>query len=217
MEMFLYLFGNVTSPFEDVPCECRYAILHNVNIHHVGADVDEGNNLSSFHRIIGLIHVFERKSVDVHNHGGQSGLQEDGQIIVNDILLGGNQNNIHEFVVSLIGPENLEIDIHITGVKRDVSFSFPLDRFREFVFRDDGKVNLLNDYRMTGNRSHDFLGPDFETFDQIADRIHDDHRIHERPIHNGLGWDIRQSTVDQSVTSFRLGKFHNLNGTRTDV
>ena len=160
------------------------------------ADVHERHGLAARGVVVRLERVLhrERRHVDRHRH--EARLVDHLHVVVDQVLLRRDQQDLHLAVV-VAAAEDLEVEVHLVHVERDVLLGLPADLLVELLAAHRGKAHLLHDHRVPRHRGGDVLRLDLPVVDRLADRLGDRARVQERALHDRLGGNARDAEMRQ--------------------
>jgi len=136
--------------------------------------------------------VLDREGRDVDRDGVQPGLADDLDVVVDQVLLGRDEEHVH-LPLLRIRRQDLEVEVDLVHVERDVLLGLPLDLPLELLATHLREVDPLDDDRMTGHGGGDVLAPDTTVGDRLANRLDDRARIQECALDDRLGSERRLS------------------------
>src|SRR5438552_17045943 len=86
--------------------------IHDVAIHHAGAQVQQRDHLARRRLVVVLVAVLQREGINVHNSRSSSCHREYVGVVENLVLLDGDEKNVHLRTACVFG-ENLVVEIHV--------------------------------------------------------------------------------------------------------
>ena len=139
-------------------------------------------------------------------------------VVVDQVLLRGDEQDLHLALV-VAAAEDLEVEVHLVHVERDVLLRLPADLLVELLAAHRGQAHLLHDHRVTRHRRGDVLRLDLAVLDRLADRLGDRARVQERALHDRLGGHVRHAEMRQleSARADLLRQLDGLDRRRSDV
>ncbi|MFN7974520.1 MAG: hypothetical protein U0166_19575 [Acidobacteriota bacterium] len=186
-ELLLDGLGVLVAAHGDVAPEARHALLDDVDVHHRGADVDEGDDLVVLGRVVLLVSVLEREGVDVHDDGVLPRLGDDARVVVDLLFLHRDEQDVH--VLGAAGALPLEdavVQVDVLDVERDVLLRFPVDGLVELASLIFGKAIFL---MMTAWPDREVVtsGLLLPAFEALLDGVDHGRRVHDAAVDDGLG------------------------------
>jgi hypothetical protein len=219
VQLFLHRLGVGIAAHRDVACEDRLIAGNDVDVDRAGAGVEQHDHGAGFQPVVDLVGVLQREGVDIHDYRQASGLGDDAGIVGDLFLLRRHQQDVHgaRRLLARAGVENLVVEIHVLDVERDVLLRFPVDGLGELGLGHDRQVDLLDDDRVAGERSGDFLGLERLVLENTADRVGDRGAVDDRPVDDAVGRH-RLDRKGHDLETLADGlEFDGLDGARSDV
>ena len=131
--------------------------------------------------LVGVVHfegVVQREGVHVDDRGRETRVGQQRHLVLDQLALGGHEQHGHLQPLA-VGIEDLEIELHVFHVERDVLFGFPANHFAGLRFLHPVHLDLLDDHVAAADRGHDLLGLDPGGGEETLDGIRDDARVHD--------------------------------------
>ena len=168
----------------DVAREDRYAAPDHVRLHDRRADVDEGDRVGSAVGGVQLVLVLQSEPVEVHDHWGDLGLFGDGEVLGDLGLLHRDQDQVH---VGVGLPDDLVVEEHLVNREGDVVLGLELDGVGDLLGRGLREQDLLDDDLAARHRDRRVPRLDTGFRDGFLDRPHDDGRVLDDALRDGVG------------------------------
>src|SRR5438105_313224 len=220
VELLLDLLGELVPAHGDVAGEGGETVRQHVDVHHRGAGVDEDHRLAAREVVVDLEGVLHREGVDVDDHGNEPRLRDHRGVVVDHVLLGGDEEDVHlpRSGVLLGGGEDLDVDVHVLDVEGDVLLRLPLDALLELVAGHAGHGDLLDDHAVARDPDGHLAVLQLELADQLPDPLDDGGRVHQGAVDDGLGRQRRDAEGVERVAAFAgFLQLNELHGRRADV
>ena len=201
----------------DVAPEDRLAAREDVHVHHGGADVQQGHDAGRIEAIVDLVAVLQREDVDVDEAGSPSGLGHDVLVVVDLLLLRGDEEDAHRLPRSARVEDDV-VEVDVVDVERDVLLRLPPYRLGELLFGHRRELDLLDDDRVARNGDGDVRVLDPGRREKAGDGLDDERGIHDRAIDDRLGREVLEPCLDElELSLFARLELDQLHGGRADV
>ena len=181
---------------EDVAGVHVHPALQDVRVRGLVPDVHEGHDLVALSRLVVLVLRLEREDVDVHHHDVQPAGFDHVRVALDLALLHGDQ---HHFELGPVLPEDLEVDVHVVDVERDVLLGLPADGLTELALGHLREVDALGDDGAAGDADDRFGGLDAALDQRLPDGLLDRVGLLDLAALDGAGRHLGDAEPDQLV------------------
>jgi hypothetical protein len=206
--------GVLPAADEDVPRVDVEAALHDVRVRGLVTDVHECHDLVALTGLVVLVLRLQREDVDVHDHDVQPAGLDDVRVALDLALLDGDQ---HDLELRPVLPQDLEIDVDVIDVERDVLLRLPADRLAQLALRHLRQVDPLGDHRAPGDADDGLRGLDAALDQRLPDRLlHGVWVLDLAPL-DRPGRNVGDSEPGQLVPGPLRLELYDLDGARADV
>jgi hypothetical protein len=199
---------------EDVAGVDVDAPLHDVRVRRLVADVDERHDLVALAGLVVLVLRLQREDVDVHHHDVQPAGLDDVRVALDLALLDRDQ---HDLELRPILPEDLEVDVDVVDVERDVLLGLPANRLAQLALRHLRQVDALGDHGPPGNADHRLRRLDAALDQRLADRLLHGVRLLDFTALDGPGRHVGDAEASELVPRALGLQLDHLDGARPDV
>ena len=141
--------GVVVAPERNVAREDRRAAAHDVRLHDRGADVDEGDGLTTLAGIVHLELIAERETVDVHDRRHEPGVLDDGRVLEHLRLLDRDEDQVEHTVVLT---HALKVEEHFVDREGHVMLGLELHDVGDFFGWYFRNLHFLDDQLSAADR-----------------------------------------------------------------
>ena len=124
--------------------------------------------------------------VNIDNVGRAARQTDHAGVILDFVLLGRYQQNVHSRIVALRRPHNLVVHVDFREAKRDVLLGIELNGGIHFLLGSYGQHHPLHNDGMAGNSSSDPLRIELAHGQGAFDGVCDCRRIHDRSVDDGV-------------------------------
>ena len=202
------------APDEDVTRVHVHPALQDVRVRGLVADVHEGHDLVALPRLVVLVLRLEREDVDVHHHDVQPAGFHDVRVALDLALLHRDQ---HHLELRPVLPEDLEVDVDVVDVERNVLLGLPADGLTELALRHLREVDALRDDGAAGHADDRFGGLDAALDERLPDGLLHGVRLLDLAALNGAGRHVGDAKPAQLVGRPLRLELDHLDRARADV
>ena len=212
----LQILAEATRADGDVAREDRDAVVEDVDVRDVVADVDEGDDATHGFGIVDFEGVVEREGVDVHHAGLEARIGEHAQLRFDQLALRRDEQHVHLDAV-VVGIEDLEVQLHRLHVERHVLLRFPAHQLARLLLLHALDLDLLDDHVAAADGGHDVLALDVGGGERALNRFRDDARVHHFAFDDGVGEQWHDGDLDQLRLLLGVIDDRDLDESRPDV
>ena len=119
----------------EIAREQRNAVVENVDVGDVVADVEQPDDAVHRVRMVELERVVQRERFDVDDGRLEARVGEHAHLRFDQLALGGDEQDAHLDAVG-VGIEDLEIQLHRLHVERHVLLGFPTHQLARLLLLD---------------------------------------------------------------------------------
>ena len=166
--------------------------------------------------VLVLEDVLDGEGVDVDDDGLELRLAQDGGVVVDFVLLRGDEQEIH---LRGLGPapEDLVVDRHELDVERNVLLGLPVDLLVELRRGHHRHGDLADDDALSVDADGDVALLDLRVGEDAEERLGHGAGVHDVTVDDRLRRQGREAPLDDLELLARLLELHDLDGARADI
>src|SRR5262249_35959124 len=185
VELFLQRVRVLVAAYADVAGKQRRSPFHNVDVHHAGAQIQQGHGGIVRRLVVVLVTVLQSKSVNVHNRRRLAGQREHVGVVQNLVFFHSHQQHVH-LRASTVRIQDFKIQVHVGDVERNVLRGFRSDAFRQLRFAHGLDLDRLHDDRMPAHGRGYVFGLNAVLAEDFADGAGNAYRVYNHGVHHDV-------------------------------
>ena len=212
----LQIFTEASRADGEVAREQRNAVVENVDVGDVVADVQQADDAVHRIRVVELEGVVQRERFDVDDGRLEARVGEHAHFRFDQFALRGDEQDAHLEAVG-VGIENLEIQLDRLHVERNVLLGFPAHQLARLLLLDALYLNFLDDDVAAADGGDDRLRRHTRFGERGLNRFGNDARVHHFAFDDRVGEQRRDRHANELWLALRMIDDSDLDQARADV